>query len=133
MFCVRSEPQPKFAAFHPKKLPASCEQLGVVERAPTSDDRIAFEIHIDPAVLRFLEQLRVRSHGVLIGPRRRPVGWSVGGRVSGGSRLCASLHRSARALQLASAVRRQPKKQRCGDYSRIHGRSARGEATSMPT
>jgi hypothetical protein len=75
MFSVRSAPQPKFAAFHPKKFARQlASSSGYVERAPASDDRIAFEIHVDPALLRFLEQLRVRSHGVLIGPRRRPVG-----------------------------------------------------------
>ena len=75
MFCVRSAPQPKFAGIPAVEvLRPVGQQLRVVERAPAPDDRVADEVDVDAALLRLLEQLRVRGHRVLIGARRRPVG-----------------------------------------------------------
>ena len=70
------------------------QQRGIVGRAPTPRDRVAFEIDVDAALLRFLEQLRMGKHGVrvgagdgLIGGERR--GLRNGRRGSNGGRLVA--------------------------------------------
>ena len=71
MFSVLSAPQPKLAAFQPKKFWRQLRQeFGIVGRAPATRDRIADEVDVDASGARFLEQLRVGDHRVLIGPRR---------------------------------------------------------------
>ena len=74
MFSTRSAPQPKSAAFQPKKfsLPVG-EELRIVGRAPAARDGVAFEVDVDAALLRLLRAAaRAPSMRVLIGARRRP-------------------------------------------------------------
>ena len=75
MFSVRSAPQPKLPAFQPKKFWRQLRQeFGIVGCAPAARDRIADEVDVDAAGARFLEQLRVGGHRILIGARCGSIG-----------------------------------------------------------
>src|SRR5205085_5172850 len=50
------------------------EQVGVVDGAPSSCDRVTFKVDVDPAMLRLPEQLRMSDQRVRVGSEDRLVG-----------------------------------------------------------